>query len=118
MKTGCSSRSRLLLVGSVVALLVVGSTEADFTFGTPQNLGPVINSPWDDASCCLRPTIWSCISPRTARAGWRVGHLCEYTPEHRMIPGVRPSTSDRRSTAHTRSGLPEHLLRRFDAVLQ
>lgn len=52
MKTVCSSRSRLLLVGSVVALLVVGSTKADFTFGPPQNLGPVVNSVWNDSSCC------------------------------------------------------------------
>jgi len=41
-----------LLVGSVAGLLVVGSTKADFTFGPPQNLGPVLNTPSNEASIC------------------------------------------------------------------
>ncbi|MFC1794658.1 hypothetical protein ACFL3Q_13840, partial [Planctomycetota bacterium] len=40
---------RLVLVGFVVAIVLGGgSANADFTFGTPVNLGPTINSPHSD----------------------------------------------------------------------
>ena len=43
------NRKRLMLVGFVAAIaLVGGSAKADFTFGESVNLGPEINSPKDD----------------------------------------------------------------------
>jgi hypothetical protein len=45
MKRFNDSKIMLLLVALVVALmLTAGSAKADFTFGTPTNLGPVVNS--------------------------------------------------------------------------
>jgi len=43
------NRKRLMLVGFVAAIaLIGGSAKADFTFSEPVNLGPEINSPKDD----------------------------------------------------------------------
>jgi hypothetical protein len=43
------NRKRLMLVGFVAAIaLIGGSAKADFTFSEPVNLGPEINSPQDD----------------------------------------------------------------------
>jgi hypothetical protein len=45
MKFSVSSKIIVLLIGFCAALLVgAGSAKADFTFGTPTNLGPVVNS--------------------------------------------------------------------------
>ena len=42
-------RMKLTLLGFVAALVLNGGrANADFVFGTPQNLGPVVNSPSDD----------------------------------------------------------------------
>ena len=42
-------RVRLVLVGVVAAIIFGGgSAKADFIFGTPINLGPVVNSPYSD----------------------------------------------------------------------
>jgi len=47
-------RIRLLLVGVFAAIaLGGGSANADFVFGKPQNLGPVINSPSGDIMGCF-----------------------------------------------------------------
>ena len=53
MKWLNSNRMRLLLVGVVAAIaLCGGSVKADFTFGEPVNLGPMINSPeWEYSHC-------------------------------------------------------------------
>jgi hypothetical protein len=41
---------RVLLLGCVAAVVLGGATaNADFTFGKPQNLGPVVNSSSGDA---------------------------------------------------------------------
>jgi Tol biopolymer transport system component len=47
-------RTKIVLVG-VVAIIFAGSgnTKADFTFGTPTRLGPMVNSWSDDYSPCL-----------------------------------------------------------------
>ena len=49
-----SNRMRLVVVG-IVAVMVVGSTiaKADFTFGTPKNVGPTVNSERSDWGCCI-----------------------------------------------------------------
>jgi len=45
MKWFVNSKISVLLIGLCAVLLVgAGSAEADFTFGTPTNLGPVVNS--------------------------------------------------------------------------
>ena len=45
---------RLMFVGVVVAMVVGGgSRKADFTFGEPVNLGPTINSSFDDFPNCF-----------------------------------------------------------------
>ena len=49
-----SNRMRLLLVGVVAAMLISGgSAKADFTFGTPKNLGWPVNSPNYEAMPCI-----------------------------------------------------------------
>jgi len=54
MKLLNSNRIRLVLFG-VVAVMVIGggSAKADFTFGTPKNLGMPVSSGWSDSSPCL-----------------------------------------------------------------
>lgn len=53
MKWSNSCRIRLVSVGFVAALgWTTGSANADFTFGTPQNLGPVVNTASSDGSNC------------------------------------------------------------------
>ena len=46
-------RMRLLVVGVVVAMIMgSGSAKADFTFGEPTNLGPIVNgNKYDDKPC-------------------------------------------------------------------
>jgi len=54
MKLSNSKRMRLVLVGIVAAIVLGGSASvrADFTFGEPVNLGPVVNSDqWDYTHC-------------------------------------------------------------------
>ena len=49
-------RMRLVLVGFVAAIVLgSGSARADFTFGTPVHLGPMVNSPYGDA-CAFMST--------------------------------------------------------------
>ncbi|MHC4175031.1 MAG: LamG-like jellyroll fold domain-containing protein [Planctomycetota bacterium] len=48
------AKIRLMLVGFVAAIVLGGgSAYADFTFGTPVNLGPIVNSSSDDGSGCF-----------------------------------------------------------------
>ncbi len=46
MKFSVSSKISCVLFGFVVGFMVIGGGQAnaDFTFGTPTNLGPVVNS--------------------------------------------------------------------------
>lgn len=49
-------RIKLVLCGFMVAVLLGGgSSKADFTFGTPENLGPTINSSYGDYDICFSP---------------------------------------------------------------
>ena len=47
-------KRNITIVSAVISILVAfgGRTNADFVFGEPENLGPVINSSWADASNC------------------------------------------------------------------
>lgn len=40
----------ILLILVLVLGIATETTNADFSFGTPTNLGPVVNSPYDDGS--------------------------------------------------------------------
>jgi hypothetical protein len=53
MERLCGYRIRLVLVGFVAAIVLGGgSAKADFTFGEPVNLGPVVNSDqWEYGHC-------------------------------------------------------------------
>ena len=48
------TKRNITTVSAVISILVAfgGKTNADFVFGEPENLGPVINSSWADASNC------------------------------------------------------------------
>jgi len=47
-------RMRLVVVGCVaVILLCGGNAKADFTIGTPTNLGPTVNTSYGDAASCI-----------------------------------------------------------------
>jgi len=50
-------RMRLVLVGCVFALVLLGGTNvnADFTFGEPVNMGPTINTEADEVLGCISP---------------------------------------------------------------
>ena len=51
MKRLNDDRMRLMLLGIVVAVVLGSrSTKADFTFGEPMNLGPIVNSSNADGS--------------------------------------------------------------------
>ncbi|MFC1634414.1 hypothetical protein ACFL5Z_06190 [Planctomycetota bacterium] len=47
-------RIRSLIIG-IAAVIVIGggSAKADFTFGEPTNLGPTVNTPYDDVPTCI-----------------------------------------------------------------
>lgn len=56
MKWSNGYRMRLVLIGFVAAIAVSdGGAKADFTFGTPKNLGPAINSTSNETVVCLSP---------------------------------------------------------------
>jgi Tol biopolymer transport system component len=56
MKLLNCTRIRIVLVGVVAAIVLdAGNVKADFTFGEPVNLGPVVNSPGIDASPVITP---------------------------------------------------------------
>jgi Tol biopolymer transport system component len=46
-------RMMLVLVGFVAAIMLGGSANADFTFGEPTNLGPMVNSSHKDNGPCI-----------------------------------------------------------------
>ena len=47
-------RMRFVLLGFATSIMLGGrSTNADFTFGTPTNLGPIVNTSYGDADTCL-----------------------------------------------------------------
>ncbi len=48
------NRVRLVVLGIMAAVVISGgSAKADFTFGTPKNMGPVVNSNTSDWSICI-----------------------------------------------------------------
>jgi hypothetical protein len=54
LPSGSELRAELVFVGFVAAIVIhCGSAKADFVFGTPENLGPVINSASSDYSACV-----------------------------------------------------------------
>ena len=54
MRVCVSSKIIVLLIGFCAALLVgAGSTKADFIWGTPTNLGPIVNAGSSDARPCI-----------------------------------------------------------------
>jgi Tol biopolymer transport system component len=56
MKTPEHMIVRLLLILSMaVAIISTNSVNADFTLGKPQNLGPVVNSPFDEGTPGISP---------------------------------------------------------------
>ncbi len=49
-------RMRLMVVGYVAGIVIAGgSAKADFTFGEPTNLGPIVNSSGVDSAPCISP---------------------------------------------------------------
>jgi hypothetical protein len=60
MKLSTCAKIRMVFVGMVAAMvLAVGSVKADFTFGKPTNLGPMVNSPRDGMNGDDGPTSFS-----------------------------------------------------------
>ena len=56
MKRFNCSRVRLVLIGIMAAIVLSGGKAiADFTFGERVNLGPVVNSPYDDMDPFIAP---------------------------------------------------------------
>lgn len=54
MRVCVSSKMIVLLIGFCAAILVgAGSAKADFIFGTPTNLGPIVNAGSSDARPCI-----------------------------------------------------------------
>jgi hypothetical protein len=56
MKRLNSNRMKLVLLGIVAGIVFgIGQARADFTFGTPTNLGPPISTPYDDSPPYISP---------------------------------------------------------------
>jgi hypothetical protein len=53
MKRQGGHTMKLAWLGVVVGILVAGRARADFTFGTPQNLGPVVNTSAGEVAICV-----------------------------------------------------------------
>jgi hypothetical protein len=55
MKWFDNNRIRLLIAGFITAIMLGGGgrTKADFTFGEPINIGPVVNSTYSDCYCSM-----------------------------------------------------------------
>ena len=67
-------KNRLVFIGFIVAIGLGGSSvNADYTFGTPLNLGPTVNSRWIRTVLYVLPIAWLprrrhiCINPRNDR---------------------------------------------------
>ena len=88
------NRMRLVLVGiEVVIVLSSGSVKADFTFGTPTNLGPPVNTNRSDWSVCI-----SADGLELYFASWREGGF-----------GTGDIWVSTRETLYDECGVPENL---------
>lgn len=79
MKRFNSSKKRLVLSGFVMAFILAGAriTKADYTFGEPVNLGPMINSSTSDLCTDVSPDGLSLffVSARSGGYGGELGDL-------------------------------------------
>jgi len=98
-------RKKLVVVGCVAAIVVSGGRAyADFTFGTPTNLGPPVNTSGGEDKPCISADglelFFSSGSSRGGSGGWdlwvatRMSTEDEWGPPVNLGPTINSSTND------------------------
>ncbi len=94
MEEFAAYKIRLVLVGFVAAIAFGGdSANADFTFGTPTNLGPTVNSSYDDDRPSISAdglSLYFCDWPNPRPDGFGGGDIWVTTRKTKDDPWVTP----------------------------